>query len=55
MNFEYPKHFIYPETERIFFIDHINTWETILDGLKNKSNTTLEIGGIIWWVIRLHT
>lgn len=46
MNFEYPKHFIYPETERIFFIDHINTWETILDGLKNKSNTTLEIGAL---------
>ncbi len=46
MSYIYPSHFKYPDTERIFFTDHINLWESILGELKNKPNTTLEIGAL---------
>jgi predicted O-methyltransferase YrrM len=46
MSYQYPQHFKYPETERIFFIEHIGLWESILSDLKNKSNNTLEIGAL---------
>jgi predicted O-methyltransferase YrrM len=44
MSYQYPQHFKYPDTERIFFADHIDLWESILGDLKNKPNNTLEIG-----------
>ena len=46
MSYQYPQHFKYPDTERIFFTDHIDLWESILGELKNKSNNTLEIGAL---------
>ena len=46
MSYQYPQHFQYPDTERIFFSDHIELWESVLGGLKNKPNTTLEIGAL---------
>lgn len=46
MSYQYPEHFKYPNTERIFFTDHINLWESILGDLKNKPNNTLEIGAL---------
>ena len=38
MSYTYPSHFKYPDTERIFFADHIDLWESILGDLKNKPN-----------------
>jgi len=46
MSYTYPSHFKYPDTERIFFADHIDLWESILGDLKNKPNNTLEIGAL---------
>ena len=46
MSYQYPQHFKYPDTERIFFTDHIDLWESILGDLKNKPNNTLEIGAL---------
>lgn len=46
MSYTYPLHFKYPETEKIFFTDHVELWESILGELKNKPNTTLEIGAL---------
>jgi predicted O-methyltransferase YrrM len=45
MSFEYPKHFKYPD-ERIFFTDHIQSWEFLFSDLKNKPNICLEIGAL---------
>ena len=46
MSYQYPQHFKYPNTERIFFTDHIDLWESTLSDLKNKPNITLEIGAL---------
>jgi cephalosporin hydroxylase len=46
MNYSYPPHFKYPDTEKIYFGDHINLWESVLGDLKNKPNITLEIGAL---------
>lgn len=46
MSYQYPQHFKYPDTERIFFSDHIDLWESTLGDLKNKPNITLEIGAL---------
>lgn len=46
MSYTYPPHFKYPETEKIFFTDHVELWESILGELKNKPNNTLEIGAL---------
>ena len=42
MRYQYPEHFKYPD-ERIFFIEHVPTWEKSLGILKDKPNITLEI------------
>jgi hypothetical protein len=46
MIFTYPSHFKYPENERIFFLDHIETWEGILHKFKERPNVCLEIGAL---------
>ena len=45
MSYKYPEHFTYPE-ERIFFTEHIPTWEKTIGMLKDKPNITLEIGAL---------
>jgi hypothetical protein len=46
MTFQYPEHFKYPENKRIFFLDHILTWENILSPFKDRPNVCLEIGSL---------
>jgi hypothetical protein len=46
MIFQYPEHFKYPEDKRIFFLDHILTWENILSPFKGRPNVCLEIGSL---------
>lgn len=46
MTYRYPEHFIYPEDNRIFFLDHVPIWEKILPTLKGKDNVCLEIGSL---------
>ena len=43
-NWQYPKHFTYPQDVRVWFNDHIPTWERCLSSLFNKPNICLEIG-----------
>jgi cephalosporin hydroxylase len=45
MSYQYPEHFKYPD-ERIFFVEHVPTWEKSLGILKDKPNITLEIGAL---------
>jgi predicted O-methyltransferase YrrM len=42
--FSFPKHFKYPENERIWFTDHIPVWNEFLKDRFNKKNICLEIG-----------
>ena len=35
MSYQYPEHFKYPD-ERIFFVEHVPTWEKSLGILKDK-------------------
>lgn len=46
MIYEYPNHFSYPESTRIFFLDHVPIWEKFLSDLKNRDNICLEIGSL---------
>lgn len=46
MTFQYPDHFKYPEGKRIFFLDHVAKWETILSPFKDRPNVCLEIGSL---------
>jgi predicted O-methyltransferase YrrM len=46
MTYNYPPHFKYPDTEKVYFSDHIQLWENILRGLKTKPNVCLEIGAL---------
>ena len=44
--FYYPSHFIHPEGESAYFIEHIPVWLEKLEPLKNKPNVCLEIGAL---------
>ncbi len=44
--YTYPKHFIHPNNDRVYFQDHINLWEEKLFFLKSKPNVCLEIGAL---------
>ena len=46
MSYTYPEHFKYPDTEKVYFADHILLWEKVFDFLKTKSNVCLEIGAL---------
>jgi predicted O-methyltransferase YrrM len=42
--FKFPKHFTYPENTRVWFEDHIESWEHHLHDMFDKPNVCLEIG-----------
>ena len=44
--FYYPSHFIHPEGESAYFIEHKPVWLEKLEPLKNKNNVCLEIGSL---------
>lgn len=46
MSYIYPQHFKYPDNEKIFFTDHIELWEMVLQPLMSKPNICLEIGAL---------
>jgi len=46
MNYKYPEHFVYPENERYFFLNHVEMWEEIFKDFGNEPRITLEIGGL---------
>ena len=46
MSYTYPEHFKYPDTETVYFADHILLWEKVFDFLKTKPNVCLEIGAL---------
>jgi cephalosporin hydroxylase len=46
MTYTYPEHFKYPDTEIVYFADHILLWEEIFGFFKTKPNVCLEIGAL---------
>lgn len=46
MNFKYPEHFVYPENERYFFLNHVDNWEYHFKDFGNQPRVTLEIGAL---------
>jgi cephalosporin hydroxylase len=46
MTYTYPPHFKHPDTEIVFFADHVQLWEEIFGFMKTKPNVCLEIGAL---------
>ena len=46
MTYTYPPHFKHPDTEIVFFADHVRLWEEIFGFMKTKPNVCLEIGAL---------
>ena len=46
MTYNYPLHFKYPDTEKVYFADHVQLWEEILGFMKTKPNVCLESGAL---------
>lgn len=42
--FKFPKHFTYPKNTRVWFEDHVKSWEHYLSHMFNQENVCLEIG-----------
>ena len=46
MSYQYPEHFKYPEGERYFFLNHVDSWEHFLPNYGDESRVCLEIGAL---------
>ena len=46
MSYQYPKHFKYPEGERYFFLNHVDSWEHFLPNYGDEPRVCLEIGAL---------
>jgi len=46
MNYQYPKHFSYPEGEALYFQAHIQNWLSKMPDLIGKPNVTIEVGAL---------
>ena len=46
MSYQYPEHFKYPEGERYFFLNHVESWEYFLPNYGDEPRVCLEIGAL---------
>jgi predicted O-methyltransferase YrrM len=46
MSYQYPEHFKYPEGERYFFLNHVESWEFFLPNYGDEPRVCLEIGAL---------
>ena len=46
MSYQYPEHFKYPEGERYFFLNHVDTWKHFLPNYGDEPRVCLEIGAL---------
>jgi predicted O-methyltransferase YrrM len=46
MSYQYPEHFKYPEGERYFFLNHVDSWNHFLPNYGDKPRVCLEIGAL---------
>jgi predicted O-methyltransferase YrrM len=46
MSYQYPEHFKYPDGERCFFLDHVDTWKHFLPNYGDEPRVCLEIGAL---------
>ena len=46
MSYQYPEHFKYPEGERYFFLNHVDSWNYFLPNYGDEPRVCLEIGAL---------
>jgi predicted O-methyltransferase YrrM len=46
MSYQYPEHFKYPEGERYFFLNHVDSWDHFLPNYGDEPRVCLEIGAL---------
>jgi cephalosporin hydroxylase len=46
MSYQYPEHFKYPEGERYFFLNHVDSWNHFLPNYGDEPRVCLEIGAL---------
>ncbi len=46
MSYQYPEHFKYPQGERYFFLNHVESWEHFLPNYGDEPRVCLEIGAL---------